>query len=74
MTGKNWKYLEITGHCWQWLELLEIAGNGGNGWKWLDMAGHGWKCLKITGNEERLQYLMVLLLSHGDFEKCKFFL
>ena len=32
----------VAGSCWQWLEFLELAGNG---WKWLEMAGNGLKWL-----------------------------
>ena len=43
----GWKWLELAGNCWKWLEWLNIVGNG---WKWLEMAWNdwnGWKWLDI---------------------------
>ena len=39
MTESDWKYLEMAGNGWKWLEWMKIAGMAGNGWN----CRNGWK-------------------------------
>ena len=48
-----WKWQEVAGNSWKWLDLPEmtvIPRNGwGKAWKWQEMTDYGWKVLEITG-------------------------
>lgn len=35
MADTGWKYLEMFGHGWKWLTMVDWQ-------KWLEMAGYGW--------------------------------
>ena len=59
---KSWKWLEIAGHGFKWLEWLEMAVITQNGRKWREMAGNGWDCWtwlkwrKMTGTKGRVAH------------------